>query len=160
MGYNGKLYHTPPVAQWPLPSFLFMVRQLAELLGVHPKFLGLLNLRMCKMKSLHQELEMGVVRSKTTFGESCAGADALGGGRGGFRRSKNSAGRCARKKKLPLTYYTAMDGQESLRRQSRHFPHCSYLPPFFRIVPGVPEVIFLLKAQPKGRGRVEGARKP
>ena len=38
-------------------------------------------------------------RSKTTFGESCAGADALGGGRGGFRRSKNSAGRCARKKK-------------------------------------------------------------
>ena len=44
-------------------------------------------------------MEMGDVRSKTTFGESCAGADALGGGRGGFRRSKNSAGRCARKKK-------------------------------------------------------------
>jgi hypothetical protein len=55
MGYNGKLHYTSPVAQWPLPSFLFMVRQLAELLGVHPKFLGLLNLGMCKMKSLHQD---------------------------------------------------------------------------------------------------------
>jgi len=57
---------------------------------------------------------------------------------------------------VPVSHYTIMDGQERLRQQRRHLPHCFYLPPFFRIVPGVPQVIFLLKAQPKGRGRVEG----
>jgi len=39
---------------------------------------------------------MGDVRSKTTFGKSCAGADALGGGRGGFRRSKTAPEDAAR----------------------------------------------------------------
>jgi hypothetical protein len=41
----------------------------------------------------------GDVRSKTTGGESGAGVDALGGDGGrSFGRSKNSAGRCAKKK--------------------------------------------------------------
>ena len=45
---------------------------------------------------------------------------------------------------------------EELIKLGRHFPHGFNLPPFLCIVPGVPQVIFLLKAQPKGRGRVEG----
>jgi hypothetical protein len=41
----------------------------------------------------------GDVRSKTTCGEPGAGVDALGGGGGrSFGRSKNSAGRCGKKK--------------------------------------------------------------
>jgi len=39
-------------------------------------------------------------------GESCAGVDSLGVGVGGsYRRPKNSAGRCAKKKQGPMTCY-------------------------------------------------------
>jgi hypothetical protein len=50
-----------------------------------------------KRKQIHDPEEL---EKKLGDGEPGPGADALGcGGGGSFRRSKNSAGRCAKKKK-------------------------------------------------------------